>query len=328
MKAICIELVDGKPELFLREVPKPDIGSMDLLVRVRAAGLNFADLYRAASHYGSTGQQAAAAIAGLEMAGEIVAKGVDVSGFAIGDCVMAVAAATYAEYCCVDHRIVMSVPAGLSWTDAAATPVAFMTAHDALVTNAELALGETVLVQAASSSVGIAAVQIAKHLGAGRVIGTSGSPEKLTRLHAFGMDYGIDTKQRDFANVVQELTDGRGADVIIENIGGDTLPGDVCCAAVKCRIVNVGRLGKWIGEIDLNEHSRKRIRLIGVTFRTRSVHEHAEVARSCAAALLPAIGDGKLRPVVDRVFALDQAAAAQDYMKSGRHFGKIVLSIS
>jgi len=327
VKAICIETVNGNPELFLRDVPKPSPGPQELLVRVKCAGVNFADLYRAAKHFSST-DDTTAAIAGLEMAGEVVAVGSAVSGVVIGARVMGLAAGTYAEYCCVHHSLVMPVPEVMSWTDAAATPANFMTAHDALATNGELTPGETVLVQAASSGVGIAAIQIARLLGAGLVIGTSTSAAKLERLAALGLQHGIDSKAHDFATAVLEVTGNRGADVIIENIGGETLPGNVRCAAVKCRIVNVGRLGRWTGEIDLDEHSRKRIKLIGVSFRTRSVEEQAELVRRATEVLLPALSRSELRVVVDRTFPLNAAAEAQAYMKSKQHFGKLVLSVA
>jgi NADPH:quinone reductase len=323
MKAICIETVAGKPELFLREIAAPEPGPAEVLVRVRAAGVNFADLYRVTNHYGSGRQEAA--VAGLEMAGEIAAVGAEVSGWKIGDRVMAMAGGTYAEYCKVDHRLLLRVPAALGWEAAAATPVAFMTAHDALASNGELQRGEAVLVQAASSVIGIAAVQLAKWLGAGLVMGTSTSPAKLERLRALGLDLPIHSPSTDFAQAVLDATGGKGADVIIENIGGDTLPGDIRCAAVKGRIVNVGRLGEWNGTVDLNEHSRKRLKLIGVTFRTRSVEEHAEVARRCEDAVGPGLADRVLQPVVDRVFPLADAAAAQDYVRSRAQFGKVVL---
>jgi NADPH2:quinone reductase len=328
MKAICIEPVDGKPELFLREVPRPEPGPHELLVRVHCAGVNFADLARSARHFGAAGAAAGAAIAGLEMAGEVAAVGAQVRGFQCGDRVMGLAQATYAEYCCIDHRVALRVPATMPWPEAAATPAAFMTAHDALATNAEMQAGEAVLIQAASSGVGIAAVQIARLLGAGQVIGTSTSDAKLERLAALGLQHGINSRACDFAGAVLEITSGKGADVIIENIGGPTLAGDVKCAAVKCRIVNVGRMGGARGEIDLEEHSRKRIRHIGVTYRTRTVEEHAEVARRTAEALLPALAAGVIRPVVDRRFPLEQAAQAQDYLQSGRHFGKVLLDLA
>lgn len=328
MKAICIEPVNGQPELFLREVPRPELGPHDLLVRVHCAGVNFADLARAARHFSSEGGPAGPAIAGLEMAGEVVAVGAQVHGFAPGARVMGLTQATYAEYCCIDYRVAMAVPDNLAWADAAAIPASFMTAHDALVTNGEMQSGEVVLIQAASSSVGIAAVQIARLLGAGQVIGTSTSNAKLERLAPLGLQHGINSKECDFAEAVLTATGGHGADVIIENIGGESLPGDVKCAAVKCRIVNVGRLGRATGEIDLEEHSRKRIRLIGVTYRTRTVDEHGEVARRAIGTLGPALSSGAIRPVVDSTFALEQASQAQDYLKSGRHFGKVLLAIS
>lgn len=326
MKAVCIESVDGVAELAVRDVQRPTPRDGELLVRVHCAGVNFADLYRAARHFGSGGETTAA-IAGLEMAGEVVGIGSGASGFSLGDKVMGMTAATYAEYCCIHSGLAMRVPEGMSWVDAAATSATFCTAHDALVTNGEVAPGETVLVQAASSGVGIAAIQIATLLGAGRIIGTSTSAAKLERLAALGLEHGIDSKKADFADAVLSQTKGHGADVIIENIGGDTLPGDIRCAAVKARIVNVGRLGRWTGEIDLDEHSRKRIRLIGVSFRSRSVEEHAELVRKAGDFLLPAFAQGQIRPVVDRVFPLDAAAQAQEHMKSGKHFGKLVLSV-
>lgn len=328
MKAVLIEhLDDDRSELVVHEIEHPEPGPQEVLVRVRAAGVNFADLYRAKQHFGAS-DGPKHAVAGLEMAGEVAASGSEVTSLQAGDRVMGLTTGTYAEYCRIHNSLVIPVPQSMAWTDAAATAATFMTAHNALITNGEMAKGENVLIQAASSGVGIAAVQIARHLGAGLVMGTSTSPEKLERLAELGLQKGINGKTEDFAEAVLKATDGHGADVIIENIGGDTLPGDVTCAAVKCRIINVGRLGKWIGEINLDEHSKKQIKLIGVTFRTRTVEEHAAVARRAAEALLPGFESGALRPVVDRVFPLEEADAAQAYMKSGRHFGKIVLNVA
>ncbi|VTU29884.1 Beta-ketoacyl-acyl-carrier-protein synthase I [Variovorax sp. PBS-H4] len=327
MKAICIESVEGKPELFLRDVPRPEPKEDEVLIRVKCAGVNFADLYRAAKHLGNAGDTPHA-IAGLEMTGEVVALGRGVRGMAVGTRVMGFATGAYAEYCCVHDRHLLTVPDALSWAQAASTAGNFVTAHDALVTNGEMKPGEAVLVQAASSGVGIAAVQIARLLGAGLVMGTSTTPAKLERLSQLGLQLGIDSVRGDFAEAVLEATRGAGADVIIENIGGDTLPGDIRCAAVKCRIINVGRLGKWIGEVNLDEHSRKRIRLIGVTFRTRTAEEIAEVIQRAGAVLLPALQAGTIAPVIDRTYPLDAAAEAQEFMRAGRHFGKLVLEVA
>lgn len=326
MKAICITDGDSGAELELRNVECPVPGPQDLLVRVHAAGVNFADLYRAKRHFGSF-TAASANVAGLEIAGEVVETGAETTGFRIGDRVMGMVTGAYAEYACIDARVALPVPAGMAWTEAAAITGTFVTAHNALVTSAGLARDEVVLVQAASSGVGMAAVQIARLLGAGLVIGTSTSASKLERLRDIGVEVGINLKEEDFVQSVLDSTEGRGADVIIENIGGDTLSRDIDCAAVKCRIINVGRLGKWTGEINLDEHSRKQIKLIGVTFRTRTLDEVSEVMRRFVYDLMPALEAGRLRPLVDRVFPLDQASQAQDYMKSGAHFGKIVLQV-
>ena len=324
MRAICIEDVGGTPELFVRDVPEPTPGPTELLVRVRAASVNFADLYRQRSHFGQVGATGPA-IAGLEMAGEVVATGSQVQGFASGDRVMAMALRAYAEFCTGDYRLALRAPSSFSWEEAAAWSAAFMTAHDALVTNARLQPGETVLIEAASSSVGLAAIAVAKRQGARPVIGTSGSPEKISRMMTRGLDIGVDYKREDVAETVLARTDGRGADVIIANVGGDTLGELVKAAAIKGRIINVGRLGRWVGEIDLNEHSRKRISLIGVTFRTRSVEEHAEGVRRAQQDLGAFMESGELRPSIDRTFPLEQAAAAQDFIRHGNHFGKVVL---
>ncbi len=327
MRAICIETVGGQPELVLRDLPPPRPGPAEILVRVRCAGVNFADLYRAARHFGSAGDTSAA-IAGLEMTGEVVEAGSDVQGLQPGDRVMGFATGAYAEYCCVHHAHVLKVPDALSWVQAASVAGTYVTAHDALVTNGELAPGETVLVQAASSGVGISAVQLARLLGAGLVIGTSTSPAKLDRLAALGLQLGIHSKSQDFADAVLEATGGRGADVVIDNVGGDTLPGNIRCAAVKCRIINVGRLGKWTGEVNLDEHSRKRIRHIGVTFRTRTVDEVTQVVRRAGAVVLPALQAGTIVPVVDRTWPLEAASEAQEFMRAGKHFGKLVLEVA
>lgn len=325
MKTICIQDVDGRAELVMRDVAEPVPGPQELLVRVRAATVNFADLYRAAQHYGSS-HSSGPAVAGLEMAGEVVAHGNEVRGIGVGERVMAMASRAYAEFCVVDHRLVMRAPPGFSWEEAAASPVCFMTAHDALVTNGRLAPGEVVLVEAVTSSIGMAAVAVAKQRGACMVIGTSGSPEKLARMAGRGLDIGVNTREQGIADAVHAATGGAGADVTIANVGGDTLPELVKAAAVKGRIINVGRLGRWVGEIDLDEHSRKRIALIGVTFRTRSLEEHAAVVRRTAEDLGPLLEDGRLRPLVGRVFPMAEAAAAQEYLRSGRHFGKVVLT--
>lgn len=327
MKAVVIVATDAGPVLELRsDVASPVPKATELLVRVRTAGLNFADLRRATTHYGHA-RQGMHAIAGLEMAGEVVACGEAVTRFKPGSRVMAMATGTYAEFACVDERLAVSVPDSLDWNHAAATCVAYMTAHDALITNAQLAVGESVLVQAASSGAGIAAIQIARQFGAARIFGTSTTGDKLTRLTQLGLTDPINVKEVDFVDTIMETTKGHGVDVIIDHVGGQVLAGNLACCAVRGRIVSVGRLGEHTGQLNLDELARKRVRLIGVSFRSRSVTEHAAVVDEFVRDVVPLIADGKIVPQVDRVFQLAQAAEAQEYMKAQRHFGKVVLSI-
>jgi NADPH:quinone reductase len=237
------------------------------------------------------------------------------------------AAGAFAKRATVDQRLALPVPDHLSWEEAAAVPVTFLTAHDALVSNGELAEGDGVLVHAASSGVGVAAIQIARLLGADPVLGTSRSPEKLDELVPLGLDVGIDTGARDFADAVAEATGGRGVDVIVDNVGASAAAGNLACAAIGARWVNVGRLGGRRAEIDLDELSRKRVRLIGVTFRTRTVDEHAEVVRRAGEDLLPLLAEGRLRPVVHEVFPLEEADRAEDRLAADAHVGKLVLHV-
>jgi len=323
--AVIVGEGEGK-HLEIKDLPSPQPGPAEVLVAVRAIGMNRADLSLNPGHFRKAGGGPAEPIAGLEMAGEVVALGPEVAGVGKGDRVMAMAARAYAEYAAVDYRLAIAVPAGWSWEAAAAAPVALMTAHDAVMTNGRMAPGDTVLIQGASTAVGIAAVQIAKMRGAKMVIGTSTSPDKLERLKSLGLDHGLNPKVEDFAARVLELTGDHGADVIIDLVGGSALAGNMRCAAILGRIVNVGRMGGLKGEIDLDLLSLKRLSLIGVTFRTRSIVEIAALIGRMKDDLWAGITAGRLRLPLDRTFPLAEAAAAQAYMKSNAHFGKIVLT--
>jgi NADPH2:quinone reductase len=241
---------------------------------------------------------------------------------------MAMATGTYAEFACVDARLAVEVPDSFDWNQAAAACVSYMTAHDAILTNAQLARGESVLVQAVTSGAGIAATQIARHFGASRIFGTSTSADKLARMPPFGLTDAINVREIDFVNAISSATAGRGVDVIIDHIGGPVLAGNLTCAAVRGRIVSVGRLGEHTGPLNLDELARKRVRLIGVTFRSRTVDEHAAVVSAFERDVIPLMKTGAIVPPVDRVFELADAAAAQDYMKAQKHFGKVVLQIA
>lgn len=322
MKAVLVVPSPSGPTLELQDVPAPAAGATELLVRVRGAGLNRADLRRTQSHFASTG---GAHIAGLEMAGEVIGMGDAVRGWAVGDRVMAMANACYAEQTVVDYRVALKAPAQLSWVEAAGLPTVYLTAHDALATAGGLARGGTVLVQGVTSGVGIVAVQIAKGLGASQVFGTARSTARFGRLATFGMDHGIDAKTQDVVAAVSQHTGGRGVDVIVDMVGGGALAANVACSAIPGRIVSVGRLGGMTDTVDLNELARKRISLVGVTFRTRSVEDKQKLNERFMADLGAQLSDGRLRPIIDRTYPLSEALAAQDYMASNAHFGKIVL---
>jgi NADPH2:quinone reductase len=327
MKAVVIVTEHTRSQLAVMELPRPEPGPSDLLVAVKAAGLNRADLARATTHYGHSGPVPEHPIAGLEMAGEVIAVGREVRGFAVGDRVMAMAQRSFAEFVAVDHRLAIAVPPALSWDEAGAFPVVYLTAHDALVTNGGLAAGDAVLIHAVSGGVGFAAVQIASRKGARPILGTSGSPEKVALLKQHGLDAGIDPADGGFADAALALTGNRGVDVILDTVGASALAGNLRCAALGGRIVGVGRMGGRTAEIDLDLLARKRLKLIGVTFRTRSLAEHAAVVDRFRADLGGALADGRLKPVIDRRFPLVETAAAQDYLATNRHVGKVVLTV-
>lgn len=328
MRAMVVRDAPGGGTLQLTEVPEPVPGPRDLLVRVQATAVNRADLSQRAGRYR---QQATARpgplIAGLESAGVVVAAGAEVTRFGIGDRVMAQCSGGCADYVCIDERIAMAVPEALDWPAAAATPIAFVTEHDAICTNGELQAGQSVLIQAAGSAVGLAAVQVARFAGAGTVFGTVAGRAQAEMATSLGVDVAIDHRTQDFEAIVNGATDGRGVDLIVDHVGGPALGGNLRALAVRGRLVSVGRLGPTTGELDLDLLALKRLRLIGVTFRTRTIEEYEQCVRRAGTDLLPALAGGRLRPVIDSVFPLADALRAQERMAANQHLGKIVISV-
>lgn len=328
MKAIVV--IPGKEGgvLEMRDVPEPKPGSGQILLRVKATALNRADLYQRQGLYPTRmAPGSSLIIAGLEAAGEVTALGEGVAGFKVGDRVMALCPGSYAEWVAFDHRLAVPIPERLSWEEAATIPVSYNTEHNALITNARLRPGESVLINAASSGVGVAAVQIAKLFGAKPVMGIGGSPEKLQALAKLGMDVGINYRTENFADAALAATKGVGVNVIIDHVGAPFLKDHLRCMALEGRLVSVGRLAGRVGELDLDFLALRRLHLIGVTFRTRTLEERIAVTRACAADLLPAFADGRLKPVIHRVYSLHQALEAQTHMASNAQLGKIVLTV-
>lgn len=323
MKAAVV----GEKGVEIQDVPKPAPKPNEVLIRVRAASLNRADLAIAAgTRHGSIG--GVGARLGLECAGEVEAVGSAVTGIKAGDRVMGSAPGGYAEYAVTDIGRVHKVPANnMTWEQAACYPVALQTMHNAVVTAGRLREGETVLIQGASSGVGLMAMQIAKVMGASKVMGTSTNAARRARLAEYGCDLALDSKDVAWPDQVVEATGGKGVNLIVDQVSGGVMDGNMKACAILGRIVNVGRLGGMTGTFNFDLHALKRIDYIGVTFRTRSTEEVAEINRLMRADLWPAVEAGRLSLPIDRAYPLEKVVAALDAMRANEHFGKIVLTM-
>jgi NADPH2:quinone reductase len=320
-------MVVGNAGLELRDVPVPQPGPGEVLVRVRAAGLNRAELAMAAGHaHGALGGKGA--IIGLEWAGEVAGVGPGVQGVREGDRVMCSGGGGYAEYAVTDWGRVSPVPANnMGWEQAATLPIALQTMHNALITAGQMQQGQAVMIQGASSGVGLMGLQIAKLMGAALVVGSSTNAGRRARLAEFGADLAVDSADPAWPDPVLAATGGRGVDLIVDQISAPVANANMRATRILGRIVNVGRLGGTKGEFDFDLHASRRIAYIGVTFRTRSVEEVREINRLMRADLWEAVEAGKLALPIDRVFPLEQAAEAQAHMRANGHLGKIVLTV-
>jgi NADPH2:quinone reductase len=293
-----------------------------VLIRVRASGLNRGEIGQVRAL-----QAGSPSPIGVEFAGEVASVGADVTRWREGDRVMGHGRGGQAQYVLADPRALMRIPPNLSWTEAASFPNVFITAHDAVVTNGQLQAGEAILVNAASSGIGLAAIQIASLLGAKPIIATTRSASKLDKLSAYGIDVAIDTSRQSQVDAVMDATSKKGVDVIIDCVGGTVFEANLASLAVKGRLVNIGRLGSSTAQFDISQLWLKRLKLIGVTFRTRSEEERLACIEACARDLLAPLAAGKLRWPIERTFPLQQLAEAHAYMERDQHFGKIVITI-
>jgi len=321
MRAIIRDDRASAPTLEEVQVECPSAEPGHLLVRVHAAGLNRAQLARP----GGTGHAIhPLGIPGGELSGVVVEIGAGVEGFAVGDRVMALASGSYAQYAAFDHRLAVHVPPSIDLATAAGLPSWYMTAHNAVIAEGGLRAGETLLVQGATSGVGIAAAQIARCFGCANVIGIARSSDKLAKVAEF--DHKLSATP-GWQQRVKALTNDAGADLIVDLVGGGALSGNLEAAALTGRIVAVGRLGGSSDELDLNMLSRKRVRLIGVSFRTRTIGQRAAIARGFERDVLPAIVDGRIVPKADRSFMMREVREAQDYLRMQPNLGKVLLEI-
>ncbi len=330
MRAIVITGHGGPECIDLQDAEKPPVPTADRVrVRVHAAGVNRADILQREGKYPSPPGYPAN-IPGLEFAGEIEAIGGEVRRWKIGSRVCGITAGgAQAEFVTVPESNLARIPAELGYDEAAALPEAFITAHDALFTRGQLRMGERVLIHAAASGVGTAAVQLA-HLAGAFVYGTSRTAAKLEKLADLGLDEGIlvgDVPSR-FADELHKLTNGTGADVIIDLVGGNYFPSNLRALAMRGRLISVGTTSGAKAEIDLGLLMRRRASVTGTVLRARAIEEKAEVIREFAAHVLPLVASGEIRPVIDRVFPAGEVCAAHRHVESDRTFGKVILDFT
>ncbi|HTV88364.1 MAG TPA: zinc-binding dehydrogenase [Stellaceae bacterium] len=309
----------------IRDVQRPVVPAGQVLLRVHASSINRAEMRRLRSLKLEPGKPAPEArIGGGDAAGEIVELGAGVTGLRVGERAMGRCSGGFAEYALLDAREVMPAPDALSWEEAACIPVVFVVVHDALFVSGRLQAGETVLVAGAASGVGIATLALAKYLGA-RVIGTSRSAEKLERLRALGLDAGVVAGSEGFGAAIAPAV-GDGVDMIVDNIGGDVLAPLIAALKVGGRYVTIGRMsGVTKGELDVDRLAERRLHLYGVSNRLRNAAQRAESMRRFLADLMPALNEGKIRPIIDRSFPLAELPAAQAHVEADRHVGKVVI---
>jgi NADPH2:quinone reductase len=328
MKAVVLEQHNGATTLTMSEIDRPTLEPGAVRIAVRAASVNRADLLiRAGTHTPAANPEAGPAVAGLDVAGEIIEVGDEVRDLRVGDNVMAMVAGGLAAEVVTPAAMAIPLPSAWSYVEGAAAVIALMTEHNALVTAGKMKAGDTVLVHAAASGVGTQAVQLAVLLGAGKVIGTTRSHGDSPVLKGRGINELITVADGAFADQVLKLTQGHGADVILDHVGGPYLEENLRAAALAGRIVGVGRLGGRSGTLDLEELARKRLEIVGTTFRTRSAEEKASVVSALRTDVDLEQHADALRPIVDQTCSWFKALDAQETLAHNTHVGKIVLEI-
>mgnify|MGYP001236830900 FL=1 len=327
MHAAVITEPGGPDVMQIMEIEDPVPGPEDVLVDVKASALNRADMLQRQGGYPAPAGSPSD-IPGLEFAGVVLEAGERVVGMAKGDRVFGLlGGGGYASRTVTHHRMAVPMPADWDFVQAAAIPEVYLTAYDALFNQGNLQMGERLLVHAAGSGVGTAAVQLAHHAGA-FVFGTAGSAEKLAGAAKLGMDVGINYHNEDFAAVVKEKTGGVGVDVLIDFIGGPYWNQNIASMAVLGRLVEVGLMGGARVEVDLGQLMGKRLQVTGTGLRGRTIEEKLSVTAQFKRHVLPHLVSGSMNPVVDRTFPLEEVANAHRYMETNANFGKIVLTIN
>jgi len=324
MRAVVAVRPGGPEALQIEMRPRPDPGTREILVRVAAAGVNRPDVHQRQGNYPPP--PGVTDVLGLEMAGEVVALGPNATLHRLGAQVTAlVPGGGYADFCVAHEANALPIPAGLSAIEAAAIPETYFTVWTNVFSRGALKAGETLLVHGGTSGIGTTAIALAKAFGA-RVVATAGSEEKAAQCERLGADLGINYRKDDFVARTLEATAGRGADVILDMVGGDYVERNYAAAALDGRIVQIAFLRGQRTTIDLRPIMTKRLIHTGSTLRPRSAAEKAVIGEALRAKVWPLLEAGRCKPVIDSVFSLAQAAKAHERIESAEHVGKVVLT--
>jgi NADPH:quinone reductase-like Zn-dependent oxidoreductase len=324
MRSYFMQGVDGRATLECRDVEAPTPASGQLLVKMRAASLNRGEFI--VGH--GLLKPGAAKPAGMEGAGEIVAIGPGVNGFSTGQRVMGRCPGAFSEFAAMDAREAIAMPPALSFENAAAIALTFLVVHDMLALQGHLKAGEWLLVTGISSGVGVASLQLAKEMGA-KVIGTSGSAEKIERLKTHGLDLGLVTRAPDFHDAVMQATGGKGVNLVVNTVGGSVFAECVRSMAFEGRLATVGYVDNTLeAKIDIQALHSKRLTLFGVSNKLRTPEQRASGVAPFVRDVMPAIAAGRIKPIVDHVYPFDELPAARARMESNAHLGKIVVSMT
>lgn len=325
MQAIHIETPGGPEVMEAKSIETPRPGESQVLIRVAAAGVNRPDIVQRQGFYPPP--PGAPETLGLEIAGTVAALGSGVTSVSLGDKVTAlVGGGGYAEYCVADTPLVLPIPDGFSFVEAAALPETFFTVWTNVFDRGGLKSGESILIHGGSSGIGTTAIQLAKLRGA-TVYATAGSKEKCLSCEELGAKRSINYKEQDFLKVIQQETDGKGVDVILDMVGGDYIEKNLAALALNGRLVNIAFLNGPTAEINFMPLMLKRLTMTGSTLRPRTVAEKAEIAENLKREVWPLLDSGAIRPVVDSTFPLAEATAAHALMEASTHIGKIILTV-
>jgi NADPH2:quinone reductase len=323
MRAVTV--VESGVDILDVDIPKPQRN--EVLIKVFACGLNRADLVVAdGGAHGSAG--GSGTIVGMEFSGEVVEFGSDVLDLEVGDRVMCSGTAAWAEYAITDWGRVIKIPDNnMDFITASTLPIALATMHNAIVTAGEFIKGQSILIQGASSGVGLMGLQMAKYLEAKMIIGTSTKPEKFDRLKQLGADFVVNSKNPKWSDEVLDKTNSEGVDLIIDQLSGYTVNQNMLATKIKGNIVNVGRLAGGPSEFNCDIHALRRINYKGVTFRTRSLDEIRKVFKDMWSDLSNAVSNGTLSMPIEKVFDFKDVSQALSHMRGNKHFGKLILKL-